>query len=313
VWVAGAGALAGRSLLAGAALGPALPLAAGVAVAAVPVGRLFRAPRSGMALALSALPLWATGGCGVAIQLGLPGTAVIAGGLVATAAGGLAAAAAADEGVALAAGLLAATVPWAVTLGLCAWLREGVALGAAVLTPGALTTLRLLPWVVVRLTRLDGEPAPATLPARTAGARRLLGTLTAGTAVTLGGACVVLAVDPSWWARAMAMTAAAAALLHARRRRFAVEVVPLWLVALATLATFELELTLARPDRLDVLVGTAAGLVALALVGRRVRLPVGIRRQLERLEAVTAAATGPLAFGLLGIYDAAARFAGRFT
>ena len=49
------------------------------------------------------------------------------------------------------------------------------------------------------------------------------------------------------------------------------------------------------------------------MLGRRVRLPVGVRRQLERLESLAAAATVPLAFGLLGLYDVAARVAGRFA
>jgi hypothetical protein len=96
------------------------------------------------------------------------------------------------------------------------------------------------------------------------------------------------------------------------------EVVPLTLVALATVATFEL-LWVTAPaarsapsQRLAALLGTAGVLLALGLIGRRRRLPVGVRRQLERLEALTATATFPVALGLLGLYDAAARFAGRF-
>jgi hypothetical protein len=171
---------------------------------------------------------------------------------------------------------------------------------------------------VVRLARLDGEPPAVTIPARTAAARRLLGALTAGAAVTLAGACVVLAMDPSWWARALAATAALAAVLHGRRRRFVLEVAPLVLVALAVLAAFELQVATAPPgrvadwERLALLPATAAVLAGLGLVGRGLRLPAGVRRQLEWLEALAATSTAVLALGQLGLYDAAARFAGRF-
>jgi type VII secretion integral membrane protein EccD len=307
MWVAGAGVLALRALLDGAtATTPGL-LAGAVALAAIGVGRALGSPRAGAALALAALPLWAAAGAGIGLQLWSNGLAGIAGGLAAVTVGGATAAAAAGEGVVPAVGLAAAAVPWAVTLALCVWLRQEVAVGAAVLVPVALTALRLLPWVTVRLASL--EAMPDALPARTAAARRLLGALTAGTALALAGAGVVLAAQPGGWARALAVTTAVAALLHGRRRRFAIEVAPLWLVALAALATFELR----APVRPEVLVATAAVLVPLGMLGRRVRLPVGVRRQLERLESLAAAATVPLAFGLLGLYDVAARVAGRFA
>src|SRR5437660_1187081 len=143
---------------------------------------------------------------------------------------------------------------------------------------------------------------------RALGARQVLGALTAGVAVTLAAACVVLAREPGGWARAIAVAAALAALLQARRGRLTVEVVPLVLVGLATLATFELPYAVeacSRPDQTDGpagLVGPAAGLAVLGLLGRHRRLPVGIRRQLGRAEALAAMSTVPLALGLLGLY-----------
>jgi type VII secretion integral membrane protein EccD len=320
-WVAGAGVLAWLWLTTGGvAQAPAfLTAAVAVAAAAVALGRLAGFPLTGVALGLSALPLWAVAGFGLGLQAGLSGPAVLAATLAAVAAGGLAAGAAGPPALAPAVGLVAAVAPWAITLALCAWLAQDVSAGAATLAPVALTALRLLPRVVVRAVRLDGEPGLDAVPARTGAAHRLLGALTAGIAITLAGACVVLAGQPGWWGRALAIAAAVAALLHARRRRFAAEVVPLVVVPLATLAAFELAMVLgpaepaARLQPLPLLVGTAGGLVALGLLGRRVRLPVGLRRQLERVEALAAASTGPLALGLLGLYDAAASFAGRFT
>jgi type VII secretion integral membrane protein EccD len=311
-WVLAAGVLEGRELLDGAAVDPAGPLATAAALAAILAGRLFRSPRSGAVLALSALPLWAIAGFGLSAQIGLGGPAPFAGGLVGLAIGGVAVGAAADAGLGPAVALAAASGPWALTLGACAWLGVGVALGAAVLAPLALAALRLAPWVVVRTVGLDGEPDAGSLAGRAAAGRQLLGALTVGTASTLGGACVVLAAQTSWWARALAVTAALAALLHARRRRFTTEVAPLWLVALATLATFELQAPLDPTVRLALLVGTGVALAALGVAGRRGRLPVGLRRQLQQAEALAVVATGPLALGLLGLYDVAARFAGRF-
>src|SRR5262249_29078483 len=148
---------------------------------------------------------------------------------------------------------------------------------------------------------------------------RLLGALTAGGAVTLGAACAVLAAQPGPWARWLAVAAALAALLQARRGRFTVEGVPLALVALVTVATFELPLAAAvlrQPEQgpgRAALLGTAAALVVLGLLWRRRRLPVGVRRQLGRAEALAVAATVPLAFGLLGVFAAAQAFAARFT
>jgi type VII secretion integral membrane protein EccD len=312
VWLLAAGALAARALLSGTADSTPGLLAAGAALGGVAAGRALRAPRTGLALGLAALPLWAVSGAGLAAQI-RPGPPVaVAGGLLAVAFGALAAAAAADDGLAISLALGMATVPWAVTLAACAWLGQPVPAGTAILVPLAVTALRLAPWVVVRLAGLDGEPPTARLAARARGASRVLASVTAGIAVTLAGACVLLAAAGGPWGRALAVVAAGTALLHARRRRSVVEVAPLWVVALATLATFELGAGLSPANLLEALAATAAGLAALGLAGRHARLPVGLRRQFERLEAVAATATGPLALGLLGLYEAASRIAGRF-
>ena len=225
---------------------------------------------------------------------------------------------AAPQGAAPALGVAAAGVPWVLTLALFASIGVPVSFGAATLVPVLVTGLRLMPWIAVRIARLDGAAPADAVPSRTASARTLLGALTAGTAVALAGACVVLALQTSWWARALAVAGSLAALLHGRRRRFAVEVVPLVLVPLATTAAFELGLlttpagTLADWQRLTLVLGTSAALVALGLAGRTLSLPAGLRRQLDRLEGLAATSTGPLALGLLGLYDAAQQFAARF-
>lgn len=283
------------------------------------VGRLAGFRMSGMALGFGVLPLWAAAGVGFGLGAGLNWTSALAVGLGAVAAGGLGARLAAPEATAPAAGVVAATAPLALTLAACARLGVPIATGAAVLVPFVLVSLRLLPRVVVRLTGLDVVPELGPLPGRAVAARQLLGSLTAGLAVALAAACVVLALEPGAWARPLAVAAGLAALLQARRGRLIVDVVPLVLVGLATLATLELPFavdTLRRPDQVQgpaVLLGTAAVLVVVGLRGRHRRLPVGIRRQLGRLEALAAAATVPLALGMVGLYTAAQAFAGRFT
>ncbi|HXM56160.1 MAG TPA: hypothetical protein VOB72_12280, partial [Candidatus Dormibacteraeota bacterium] len=235
------------------------------------------------------------------------------------AAGALGARLATGEATAPAAGVLAATVPGAIALAVCAWRGAGLATGAAVLVPLALAGVRLLPWAVARVSGLESELGPGAIEARAAGARRVLSALTAGAAVTLAAGCVVLAADPGAWAHAVAVAAALAALLQARRGRFIVDVAPMVLVGVVTMATFELPfvaLLLAQreqPVALAVLLGTAAALAGLGLLGRRWRLPVGVRRQLGRAEALAAAATVPLALGMLGLYAAVQAFASRFA
>jgi type VII secretion integral membrane protein EccD len=282
-------------------------------------GRLAGFPLTGAALALAALPLWAAAGLGFARIAGVDEMTAVAVGLAAAAAGGLGARLAAHEATAPSAGVVAATVPGALTLAACAWRGAALASGAAILVPLTLASLRMLPWAVARLTGLDGGGDHDAIAARALDARRLLGALTAGGAVTLAAACVVLVLEPSGWAHAVAVAAALAALLQARRGRLVVDVVPMVLVGLATVVAFELPFgtaVLAQPDQSlgpAVLLGTAAALVALGLLGRRRRLPVGVRRQLGRAEALAAAATVPLALGMLGLYAAAQAFAAHFA
>jgi hypothetical protein len=320
-WLAGFGVLALLDVARGAVDASSLfLLAAAVSLAgAIVAGRALRFPSSGAALAFAALPLWAAAGAGSARLAGLPDMTAAALGLAAVASGALGARLAAAEATAPAAGVLAATLPWALTLAACVWRGAGLATGAVVLVPLALAGIRLLPWAVARLTGLESDRDPETIEPRAVAARRLLGALTAGAAVTVAGGCVVLAVDGSGWAHAVAIAAALAALLQARRGRFVVDVAPMVLVAVVTLATFELPYAasaLRRPEQVGggaVLLGTAAGLAALGLLGRRRRLPVGVRRQLGRAEALAAAATVPLALGMLGLYAAVQAFAARFA
>jgi type VII secretion integral membrane protein EccD len=320
-WMLALGALAVVEVAQGVIDGAPLFLLAAVvaAVGGGVAGRLAGYPLTGAALALAALPLWWAAGAGFARVAGLDDLTAVAVGLVAVAAGALGARLAAHEANALAAGVLAATLPGALTLGVCAWRGAPLASGAAVLVPLTLAGLRLLPWAVARLTGLEGEREGGAIGARALEARRLLGALGAGAAVTLAAGCVVLAAEPGGWAHSVAIAGALAALLQARRGRLTVDVAPMVLVGLATLATFELPFATAvlrQPDQVQgpaVLLGTTAALVVLGLLARRRRLPVGVRRQLGRAEALAAAATVPLALGMLGLYAAAQAFAARFA
>jgi type VII secretion integral membrane protein EccD len=320
-WLVGFGALALLEVARGVVdASPLFLLAAAAAVLGGAVaGRLLHFPLSGATLVLAALPLWGAAGIGFARLAGLPDLTAAAVGLAAVAAGALGARLASGEATAAAAGVVAATVPSALTLGVCAWRGAGLATGAVVLVPLTLAGVRLLPWAVARLTGLENERGPEAIGPATVGARRLLGALTAGAAVTLMAGCVVLAADPGGWAHAVAVAAALAALLQARRGRFIVEVAPMVLVGVVTAATFELPYVTAvlrqpdRPAAAAVLLGTAAALVALGLLGRRARLPVGVRRRLGAAEALAAAATVPLALGTLGLYAAVQAVAARFT
>jgi type VII secretion integral membrane protein EccD len=320
-WLVGLGVVALLAVAQGLVDASSLFLLAAVAgvLGGAAAGRLAGYPLSGATLALAALPLWAAAGIGFARLAGLPDLTAAAIGLGAVAAGALGARLGTGEATAPAAGIVAATVPGAATLAVCAWRDVGLATGAAVMVPLTLAGVRLLPWAVARLTGLESEREPGAIEARAVGARRVLGALTAGAAVTLAAGCVVLAIDPSGWAHAVSVAAALAALLQARRGRFVVDVAPMVLVGVVTLATFELPfvaLALEHPEEPAgpaVLLGTAAALAALGLVGRRWRLPVGVRRQLGRAEALAAAATVPLALGMLGLYAAVQAFASRFA
>jgi type VII secretion integral membrane protein EccD len=320
-WLIALGALAVLEVAQGVADASPLFLLAAIvaAVGGGVAGRLAGFPLTGAALALAALPLWWAAGAGFAQIAGLDELTAVAVGLVAVGAGAVGARLAAHEANAPAAGLLAATVPGALTLAACAWRGVPLASGAAILVPLTLAGLRLLPWAVARLTGLEGEREGGAIGVRALQARRLLSALGAGAAVTLGAGCVVLAVEPNGWAHAVAIAGALAALLQARRGRLTLDVVPMVLVGLATLTTFELPFAAAvlrQPDQVQgpaVLLATAAALVVLGLLARRRRLPVGIRRQLGRAEALAAAATVPLALGMLGLYAAAQAFAARFA
>ena len=320
-WLVGLGALALVQVAEDVTVAsPLFLLAAAAAVLGGAVaGRLAGFPLTGAAPTLAALPLWGAADIGSAPLAGLEDALVVAVVLAPAAGGGLGARLATREATPAAAGALAAAGPWALTLAACAWRGAAPPAGAAVLVPLTLAGLRMLPWAVARLTGLEGERGPAAIEARAVRARRLLAALTAGGAVTLAAGCVVLAVQPGWWARALASAAAVAALLQGRRGRFTVDVVPMALVVLTTLVTFELPFAAAalrEPDRLDgpaVLLATAAALALLGLLWRRGRLPVGVRRQLGRAEALAAAATVPLALGMLGLYTAVQAFAARFA
>jgi type VII secretion integral membrane protein EccD len=320
-WLLALGAIAVQQVAGDVLIATPLDLLVAVMVTfgAGAIGRLAGAPRTGTVLAFAALPLWGAAGVGFARIAGLDETTAVAVGLAAVAAAALAARMAGREANAPSAGLVTATVPGAITLAVCVWRGVPLASGAAVLVPLLLAGVRLLPWAVTRLAGLEGRPGDARIERRAIEARWLLGALTAGAAVTLAAACVLLVLQPGSWAHAVAVAAALAALLQARRGRLIVDVVPMVFVALATLATFELPfvaVALLEPEQAGgpaVLVGTAAALVVLGLLGRHRRLPVGIRRQLGRAEALAAAATVPLALGMLGLYAAAQAFAARFA
>jgi hypothetical protein len=143
----------------------------------------------------------------------------------------------------------------------------------------------------------------------------LLAALLVGSAVVLTVANAALAISGGWFAWSLMAITSIAVVAKTRHFRFSAEVAPLIGAGLIGLVLLEcsLVLQLAGTGRVG---GTVAVLVvdgillgAAAATIRGSELSPLFRRQLGRVELLATAATVPLALGVLGTYEAAARFA----
>jgi type VII secretion integral membrane protein EccD len=277
--------------------------------------------RSAAALiALSAVPLWAAAGAGLA---GLADSGTTASLAAALGSGGVGAAVAilvaGDIVLVPAVGVIAVTLLPALALGVCALVGAGTVQAAALLCPIALGGLSLPARLAVRLARVD-DPTPAEIGVRARRGRRLAASMLIGISVVLAGSSAVLAVSGGWFAWGLVGAAAIGAVAKARHFRFSAEVVPLLTAGLTGLLLLEYPLIVALAIGSKDVGGAAAILTAdaliLALAGTAVRrwdLSPQLRRRLGRVEAFATAATVPLALGVLGAYSAVARVVHGFS
>ncbi len=282
--------------------------AAIAAVAGVAISQRLRRRAFGGLIALSAIPLWAAAGAGLA-GLADAGPTAFLGALLGSIGVGAAIAilVAGDDVLVPAVGIIAATLLPALVLGGCALVGAGPLAAAALLCPIALGSLSLPARLAVRLAGID-DPASVAVGARLARARHLLAAMLMGIAVVLIASSAVLALASGWFALGLVAASALAVITKARHFRFAAEVAPLLAAGLAGLVLLEypLVVAVAGPRSAG---GVAATLTVdaliLALAGSTVRrwdLSTRLRLQLGRLEAVATAASVPLAAGVLGVY-----------
>jgi type VII secretion integral membrane protein EccD len=290
----------------------------GTAIAAVigmAMAQLMRRRAFGGILILAGLPLWAAAGAGIAGEAGADSTGILAAALGTVAAGSWVAILIGGDAVILpAVGLVAATLlPAAVLVGASAAGGEALA-AAAVLAPLGLGQLALTPGLAARLANL-AEPDPASIPARARRGRRLLAALLVGSAVVLTVSNAALAISGGWFAWSLTAVTSIAVVAKTRHFRFSAEVAPLIAAGLIGLVLLEcsLVLQLAGPGRVGgtvaVLIVDGILLAAAAATIRGSELSPVFRRQLGRVELLATAATVPLALGVLGTYEAVARFA----
>lgn len=267
------------------------------------------------AIMLAGLPLWAAAGAGIAGEAAAPSTVMLAAALATVAAGSVVAVlVAGDAVIAPAAGVIAASVLPALVVGVVVGLGGDLVASAALLGPLGLGALALAPRLAARLANLD-EPDPASLAARTKRGRRILAALLTGTSLMVAGASVVIAASGGWYAWGMLAAMSVAMILKARHFRFGAEVAPLISSGIAGLVLLESSLVLQLAGTARV-AGAAAVLIADALIlatagafVRRLEISPNLRRQLGRVELLATTASVPLAVGILGAYDAVARFA----
>ena len=275
---------------------------------------------SGGLIVLSALPLWAAAGAGLASLEDAGATATLAATLGFVGVGaGIAVLVAGDAVLVVAAGFIAATLLPATVLGACAVVGASALAAAALVPPITLGGLALTERLAVRLAGVNRADL-ASISARAKRGRQLLAAMLIGLAVVLIVSSAILALAGGWFAWGLVAASAVAVAAKARHFRFVAEVAPLLAVALAGLLLLQVPLVGALPIGLRGAGGAAALLAADALilvvavsVVRRWDLSPGLRRQLGRLEALATAATVPLAVGVLGAYAAVARFAHGLT
>jgi type VII secretion integral membrane protein EccD len=291
-----------------------LPGAAIAAAAGLALSRRLGRRAFGGLVALSAVPLWAAAGAGLAGLSGASATVILAAALGSVGVGATVAILVAGEVVLVpSVGIIAATLVPAFALGVCAVVGAGPMQAAALLCPIALGSLALPARLAVRLAGINHSDT-ASISARARRGRQLLAALLIGIAVLLIGSSAVLAVSGGWFAWSLVAASALGVAAKARHFRFAAEVAPLLAAGLAGLVLLEYPLIAAFAIGPKGAGGATAMLTADALIlaaaGSLVRewdLSPRLRRQLGRLEATATAATVPLALGALGAYEAVAR------
>jgi type VII secretion integral membrane protein EccD len=291
-------------------LGATIAVLAGLALS-----RRIGRPRFGGLLVLSALPLWAAAGAGLAGLADAGATATLATALGLVGVGTAIAVLVAGEAVLVAsAGILTATLVPALVLGACALVGAAPLSAAAWLSPIALGSLAVVERLAVRLAGINRRDQ-ASISARARRGRQLLAAMLIGIAVVLTASSVILAASRDWFALGLVAASSLAVAAKARHFRFAAEVAPLLAAGLAGLLLLQYPVVIALAIGSRGAGGAAALLTADALVlvtavsiVRRWDLSPGFRRQLARLEALATAATVPLAVGVLGGYAAVARF-----
>jgi hypothetical protein len=310
-WIAAASLAAAGSvvLVAGDAGGRVTAGALGGVIgglAALALVRVLRRHDLAEVVMLSSLPSWAAAGAGVAGLVTADGPTAVAVALAFATAGALVTAAVEGEAVVpLADGVVEASAPPALVVGIAAALGAKFLQAAAVLVVVELVMLATMPVVTSRLLMSQRVAQGRTV----ATASRIAST------VVIVASCAVLASSGSWFARALIAATAIAAVLRARHNRFVGEIAPLLAAGIVSLILLELPLA----SWLAVGIHGAAGLAllfigdAVVLVGasvlvRRWSLPARVTRWLRPLEFVAVAATVPLALGVLGLYDAVAHF-----
>jgi len=284
------------------------------ALAGLVLSRRLDRHASARLIVLSAIPLWAAGGAGLAglADAGVSASLAAALGL-AGAGAAIAVLVTGEAALVVSAGIISATLPPALVLGACAMLGAGLLPAAALLSPIALGSLALAERFAVRLAGINGSEQ-TSVSARAQRGRRLLAAMLIGIAVVLTASSAILAFSRGWFAWGLIAASAVAVAAKARHFRFAAEVTPLLASSLAGLFLLQYPLIAARATGLTGPGGAAALLIAdavilVAAVGfvRRWDLSPGLRRQLGRLEAIATAAAVPLAAGVLGAYAAVTR------
>jgi ESX secretion system protein EccD len=294
--------------------------AATAAVAGLAMSRRMGRRGSGGLVALSAVPLWAAAGAGLAGLANTGPAGILAAVLGSAGVGAAVAIAVAGEVVLVpSAGIIAATLVPAVVLGGCAVFGAGLVAASALLCPIALGSLALPARLAVRLAGIN-HSSPSAVSARARRGRQLLASMLIGIAVVLTASSAILAVSGGWFAWGLVAASALGAAAKARHFRFAAEVAALVGAGLAGLLLLQYPLIAALAVGPRGTGGAAALLTAdalvLAVAGSAVRawnLSPRLRRQLGRLEAIATAATVPLAAGVLGIYEAVARLVHGFS
>jgi type VII secretion integral membrane protein EccD len=295
--------------------GAAIAVVAGLVIAQ----RLGR-PSAGGLIALSAIPLWAAAGAGLAGLADSGATATLAAALGSGGVGAAVAILVAGEAVLVpAVGIITITLVPALVLGVCTLAGAGPASAAALLCPIALGSLALPSRLAVRLARID-DPVRDSIAVRARRGRRLVAAMLIGISVVLAGSSAILAVSGGWFGWGLVGAAAIGAVAKARHFRFTAEVVPLLAAGIAGLLLLEYPLVAALAIGSKGAGGAAALLTAdaliLAVAGSAVRrwdLSPQLRRQLGRLESIATAGTVPLALGVLGAYSAVTRLVHGFS